>query len=164
MVCNNSICNHRIPFSGSSQIRLVDGSDSRGGRLEIYFEGTWGTVCDDSWDAVDAEVACQELGFVGVEDHKASYPTGEEQIWLDDVHCEGGESSIRYCSHNGWGEHNCAHAEDVGIVCRRGGTGECPLLRTIHFLFKIYCMQCTSLPLVHSYQGARHNAGGGFGG
>eukprot|EP00057_Strongylocentrotus_purpuratus_P010407 XP_011664881.1 PREDICTED: soluble scavenger receptor cysteine-rich domain-containing protein SSC5D-like [Strongylocentrotus purpuratus] len=107
---------------GSSQIRLVDGSDSRGGRLEIYFEGSWGTVCDDSWDEVDAEVACQELGFVGVEDHKATYPTGEERIWLDDVHCEGGESSIRYCSHNGWGEHNCAHTEDVGIVCRRGGT------------------------------------------
>nr|XP_054748965.1 deleted in malignant brain tumors 1 protein-like [Lytechinus pictus] len=107
---------------GSSQIRLVDGSDSRGGRLEIYFEGTWGTVCDDNWDDVDAEVACQELGFPGVEKSKASYPAGEGKIWLDDVNCDGSESSIRYCKHNGWGEHNCAHQEDVGIVCRRLGT------------------------------------------
>ncbi|XP_071494038.1 scavenger receptor cysteine-rich domain-containing protein DMBT1-like [Diadema antillarum] len=102
---------------GSSEIRLVDGSDSRHGRLEVYFEGSWGTVCDDVWDEQDATVACRELGFQHVEVHKADYPPGSGPIWLDNLECQGEETSIKYCDHNGWGQHNCDHSEDVGLIC-----------------------------------------------
>uniref|UniRef100_A0A8C4IF88 Macrophage receptor with collagenous structure n=1 Tax=Dicentrarchus labrax TaxID=13489 RepID=A0A8C4IF88_DICLA len=93
-------------------VRLV-GGQSRG-RVEVKYNGVWGTVCDDSFDTVDGKVICRMLGFqVAVSTYTA--PPGTGKIWLDDLRCTGRETDIFQCPHAGYGVNNCQHNEDVGL-------------------------------------------------
>ena len=47
----------------SVTVRLVGGSSEREGRLEVYHNDVWGTVCDDRFNNDAASVACNSLGF-----------------------------------------------------------------------------------------------------
>ena len=99
-------------------IRLVTGNTEGfyEGRVEVYYNGKWGTVCDDGWDLNDAEVMCRELGF-GPAIAEGYYGQGSGIIWLNDLNCTGTESSIVNCSHSGWGDNNCSHISDAGARC-----------------------------------------------
>ena len=100
-------------------IRLVDGPTKYEGRVEVYHNDEWGTVCDDGWDLNDAQVVCRQLGFTSATAARGSayYGRGSGQIWLDEVRCVGTELTIEGCSHNGWGYNDCSHSEDAGVQC-----------------------------------------------
>ena len=100
-------------------VRLVDGLTSYEGRVEVYHNGEWGTVCDDGWDLNDAQVVCRQLGFVSAITARigAYYGEGSGQIWLDNVNCVGTELTIENCPHRGWGIEDCGHYEDAGVQC-----------------------------------------------
>jgi len=103
-------------------VRLVNGPSKYEGRVEVYHNGEWGTVCDDSWDLNDAKVVCSELGFgpAIAARRNAFYGRGSGEIWLDDLNCVGTERSILNCSHRGWGIEDCGHHEDAGVKCSAG--------------------------------------------
>ncbi len=110
------------------RLRLVDGEAPDQGRLEVWHDGRWGTVCDDRWkfNGNNAVVACRQLGYAGAIDHNSAYdlrsgkfhfPSSDGEHWLDDLECRGEEARLVDCPHSDWGDHNCFSLEAVGVWC-----------------------------------------------
>ncbi|KAL8176290.1 UNVERIFIED_CONTAM: hypothetical protein K2H54_030214 [Gekko kuhli] len=123
-----------VPVEGSPALRLIGGRSRCSGRVEVFHQGQWGTVCDDMWGLSDVAVVCRELGCgeALAAPGSAIFGEGNDVIWLDDVQCQGGESKLTECLTNPWGTHNCRHNEDAGAVCSgqwqvrlAGGSGSC---------------------------------------
>ena len=124
--CNTAEILLNLTTESSNLIRLVDGGNPYEGRVEVMYDGTWGTVCDDSWSLDDAMVVCRQLNYGPATrvTTSASFGSGSGPIHLDNVACNGQELTLQACSNNGVGVHNCNHGEDAGAVC----TGMSPRL------------------------------------
>ena len=103
-------------------VRLVNGNVTSEGRVEVYYGGQWGTVCDDDWDITDANVVCRQLGFPGAATVllSAHFGQGTGQILTDNVNCSGNEERLQDCGFTGWGVYNCNHTEDASVTCETG--------------------------------------------
>ena len=100
----------------------MGGSSYNEGRVEVNYNGEWGTVCDDGWDDTDAGVVCRQLGFgsSGTAIGSAGFGQGSGSIWLDSVTCTGSESTLASCGHLGVNvTRSCSHAADAGVRCSR---------------------------------------------
>ena len=117
------------------EVRLVNGGISSEGRVEICFNETWGTVCDDLWSSVDARVVCRQLGLPFQSKFKKKNPvllgcdnyiladasarqfgSGVGPIYLDNVACSGSEAALHNCSYDS-DASDCSHSEDAGVSC-----------------------------------------------
>ncbi|XP_057700240.1 neurotrypsin [Corythoichthys intestinalis] len=114
-------------------VRLVGGTGGYEGRLEVFYHGQWGTVCDDGWTDSNTQVVCRQLGYrLG----QTLVPEGLDitpvprfgvasgPILLDDVSCTGKEPSLLLCKREEWLRHDCTHHEDVNIACNAERLGD----------------------------------------
>ncbi|XP_059506678.1 lysyl oxidase homolog 3B-like isoform X1 [Stegostoma tigrinum] len=90
------------------------------GRVEVSYEGEWGTICDDDFKLENAVVLCRMLGFTTAIGwtHSAKYGKGTGRVWLDNLDCRGTEKDVSECKSLGWGQTDCTHEEDAGVICK----------------------------------------------
>ena len=128
-------------------LRLQNDTFDDRGRIEICNIDVWGTICDDSWTSVDAGVVCIQLGLPssGIQfKHHNQYGVvimpvlvnhlgavavqagetadGSGQVWLDSVVCTDSNTRLTDCTISAFGNHNCSHSQDVGVICQGKAT------------------------------------------
>uniref|UniRef100_A0A3B5Q1W1 SRCR domain-containing protein n=1 Tax=Xiphophorus maculatus TaxID=8083 RepID=A0A3B5Q1W1_XIPMA len=124
-VQENSDCGHKedagVVCSGQSDgsVRLEGAKDQCAGRVEVWKDRMWGTVCDDRFDLREANVVCAQLGCgtaLKVTGQNGLFPPGSGPIHLDELNCTGNEQNLWFCP--GVQENSdCGHKEDAGVVC-----------------------------------------------
>ena len=112
---------HLLPEPAEGALRLMNGTSNHSsqGRLEVYHNADWGSVCDNEWGLPDTKVACRQLGFKGADTFTsgAEFGKGSGQVWLDAVACKGNEKRLDECLHSGWASTECTHEMDIGLTC-----------------------------------------------
>lgn len=101
-------------------VKLVGGENGgHEGNVEILHDGKWGSVCDDEWDYLEANVVCRQLGFDGAIKPTANGHFGQarRRYWMDNVYCDGSEDELSKCRFDGWGASDCEGGEAAGVIC-----------------------------------------------
>ncbi|KAF5889683.1 scavenger receptor cysteine-rich type 12, partial [Clarias magur] len=97
-------------------LRLSGGKGSCSGRLEVYHNAMWSSVCDHQWNIRNAQVVCRQLdcGSALSADRNVSFGPGEGTIWLNRVKCRGDEIHLWDCHHSLKNHTDCSPA---GVTC-----------------------------------------------
>jgi hypothetical protein len=111
------------PDYKNGDVRLVGGSYSWEGRVQMYINGEWGTFSQSDTDAVDALVACRQLGYdtrYGYTAENGGYDyrfVTEGEGRHQNLHCTGVEYRLLECEKGFW---SWGHYHDWGIFCKNG--------------------------------------------
>ncbi|KAK3107649.1 hypothetical protein FSP39_019166 [Pinctada imbricata] len=114
---SNNIANGSVRLKGPAQYSGI-------GCVEFYYNGAWGSVCDDFWGINNAKVICRQLGY-DPNQARSGIPAMYDyfrqnvstQIVLDDIKCNGNEARIDQCPHSPYDVTNCAVDERLCISC-----------------------------------------------
>ena len=110
-------------------VRLANGTTMSEGRVELYWQGEWGSICGTSWSLLDADVVCVQLGYDGRDflSLPGVFDPGFGSIWISGPQCSGGEAAVLDCPATMvWGDDPgaCDHTDDVAVICNLEETPE----------------------------------------
>uniref|UniRef100_A0A8I5ZXZ6 Cd5 molecule-like n=1 Tax=Rattus norvegicus TaxID=10116 RepID=A0A8I5ZXZ6_RAT len=100
-------------------VRLVEGLGRCQGRLEVFYQGQWSTVCKAGWNLQASKVVCRQLGCGrALLAHRCCNKNtqGKGPIWMSKMSCSGREANLQDCPFSPL-ESNCTHGEDTWMEC-----------------------------------------------
>ena len=106
-------------FSGQQEgdVRLVNGMTKREGRVELFNNGHWRSICGKTWNFTDAFVVCRQLGYKGVDTFSSQSQFGHgKNILRDYVNCEGTEGHLVDCLEKAQVKDNC-RGHEASVTC-----------------------------------------------
>lgn len=117
------LCSILAQNDGDIRLRGINSTATQG-RVEVFYSGAWGTVCNDGFGVSEAIVVCRQIvpsvdpvNAQAVTDGRFGPGTADMAILMDDINCDGTETRLINCLFAGWGQTNCDHTEDVGVIC-----------------------------------------------
>ncbi|XP_062579143.1 deleted in malignant brain tumors 1 protein-like, partial [Saccostrea cucullata] len=107
--------------TGFDVIRIANGSSFHEGRVEVFINGKWRTICSRNWNKADANVACRSLGYKGGLPVTSPVLSEEkDNLWmLGDASCSGSESSLSECRISVIKPSQCINDGQAGVVCQQ---------------------------------------------
>lgn len=99
--------------------RLVGGGPPTQGRVEIYINGSWWTVCGSWFGSQHGQIVCNQLDLPKLFEvyYGAGFGEGNGSILTEEYYCQGNETSLLNCAKTGYHSYCGGHYEDVGIAC-----------------------------------------------
>jgi len=113
-------CSPLVPFLPEFMALRLENSDGCSGRLQIFYNGTWGSICANSMTLETVSLACKELGCGdgGTLETGLRYGRVSGPAWLDNVQCGERTSSFWQCSSTPWDPQSCEDLRDeIHITC-----------------------------------------------
>ncbi|CAI8016962.1 Neurotrypsin, partial [Geodia barretti] len=109
-----------IRLNNGTATSNTTGGQLRHGRVEVYINDTWGTICNYGWGIEDADLACRQLGFFGAlfSSSQSGYPVDTNDsvpIYWSQVLCHGDELSLSECHRST--QYYCYHYHDATVFC-----------------------------------------------
>uniref|UniRef100_A0A1X7TYN8 SRCR domain-containing protein n=1 Tax=Amphimedon queenslandica TaxID=400682 RepID=A0A1X7TYN8_AMPQE len=106
----------------TGDVRLVGGVNEYEGRVEICYNQMWGTICDDSWGATEANLVCKQLGYQmtgSVSLHGSYYGQGQAPFVMGDMYCFSSHNLLIDCYHyfGSYITQDCGIANAASVVC-----------------------------------------------
>ena len=89
------------------------------GWLEVFYSGTWGSVCRNPIDGITVSVICRQLGCGdnGTLDTFVALREGSRPRWVDGIQCRKTDTSLWQCPSDPWNYNSCSPKEEAYISC-----------------------------------------------
>lgn len=100
-------------------VRLAGGPSNSSGRVEVLFNKEWRTVCKYGWNLSESNVVCRQLGYQAavVTYRSGFFGEGSKPVLLNELQCNGNESTLSECDQENISGLGCNHLQDVGLLC-----------------------------------------------
>ena len=100
-------------------LRMVSEDQQCAGWLEVFYNGTWGSVCRSSMKDTTVSIICSQLGCgdSGSLNFSVALREGSRPQWVDGIQCQKTDTSLWQCPSDPWNYTSCSPKEEAYISC-----------------------------------------------
>ena len=100
-------------------LRLVSEDQKCAGWLEVFYNGTWGSVCRSPMEDITVSVICRQLGCgdSGTLNSSVGLREGSRPRWVDGIRCRKTDTSLWQCPSDPWNYTSCSPKDEAYISC-----------------------------------------------